>query len=74
MTDYATHRFSVGQEVTRFGEKSTACEVIAQMDGSNGPEYRVRSGMSETVVGERELTYRTEPGPLAGARPAFVLH
>jgi hypothetical protein len=53
MTIYATHRFNVGQQVTRSGE---TCEVIAQIDGPKGSEYRVRSGPSETVVGERELT------------------
>ena len=53
MTVYATHRFSVGQQVMRSGE---TFEVIAQINGSNGPEYRVRSVNSEAVVGERELT------------------
>jgi hypothetical protein len=71
MTLYATHRFNVGQRVIRSGER---CEIIAQIDGSKGPEYKVRSGSSETVVGERELTYETAPGPLAAARPSFVVH
>jgi hypothetical protein len=68
MTDYATHRFSVGQQVTRSGETPTPCAVIAQIDGPDGPEYRIKSGRSETVVGERELTYST--GPASAARPA----
>ena len=71
MTVYATHRFNVGQQVMRLGE---TCEIIAQIDGSNGPEYKVRFGSSETVVGERELTYETTPAPLAAARPSFVVH
>lgn len=71
MTLYATHRFNVGQQVIRSGE---TCEVLAQIDGPKGPEYRVRSGTSETVVGERELTYNAGPGPLAGPRPTFVVH
>ncbi len=51
MTVYATHRFSVGQQVIRSDE---AFEVMAQIDGPNGPEYRLRSGTSETVASERE--------------------
>ena len=51
-----------------------AFEVMAQIDGPNGPEYRLRSGTSETVASERELTYRTEPGPLGAARPSIVVH
>ena len=74
MTDYATHRFSVGQQVIRLGETSRSLEVVAQIVGSEGPQYRVRSGSSETVVGERELAYQTGPGPRSGARQAFVLH
>lgn len=74
MTDYATHRFSVGQQVVRLGETSTPLEVVAQIGGSDGPEYRVRSGSWETVIGERELAYRTGPGPFGGTRPAFTLH
>jgi hypothetical protein len=73
MTDYATHRFSVGQQVVRLGE-SRSLEVVAQIVGSEGPQYRVRYGSSETVVGERELAYQTGPGPRGGARQAFVLH
>ncbi len=72
MTIYATHRFSVGQEVTRFGETPISCQVIAQIAGSNGPEYRIRFGTSEAVVAERELTYRTEPQ--SETRRAFVVH
>ena len=71
MTVYATHRFSVGQRVMRASE---ACEVIARLKGPHGPEYRVRSGRSETVVGERELTYLIGPGSVASARPAFMVH
>jgi len=72
MTEYATHRFSVGQQVTRTGERVTSCEVVSQIQGSSGPEYRIRSGTSEMVVGECELTYETEPA--SGTRPAFVVH
>ena len=61
MTDYATHRFSVGQQVIRTGETAKSYEVIAQVSGSHGPEYRIRSGGSEIVVGENELTYPTTP-------------
>jgi hypothetical protein len=71
MTIYATHRFDVGQRVIRSG---ATCEVIAQIDGPKGPEYRVRSGTSETVVGERELTYETGPEPGGRTRPSFVVH
>jgi hypothetical protein len=71
MTVFATHRFSVGQQVMRSRE---TCEVIAQIDGSKGPEYRIRSGNSETVVGERELTYQTGPVALGSVRRAFVVH
>ena len=70
MTDYATHRFSVGQQVTRSGEAPTPCEVLAQIDGSDGPEYRIKSGSSEMVVGERELAYSTRP--VSPTRPAFA--
>ena len=59
MTDYATHRFSVGQQVLRTGETATSYEVIAHNSGSHGPEYRIRSGGSEIVVGESELSYST---------------
>jgi hypothetical protein len=71
MIVYATHRFSVGQQVMRSDE---AFEVMAQIDGPNGPEYRLRSGTLETVASERELTYRTEPGGLGAARPSIVVH
>ena len=59
MTDYATHRFSVGQQVVRSGDTIKSCEVVGLIEGPNGPEYRLRSGSSETIVGERELAYRT---------------
>ena len=72
MTDYATHRFSVGQEVTWSGETLTSSEVLAQIRGSKGPEYKIRSASSERVVAECELTYRTEPA--SGTRRAFVVH
>jgi hypothetical protein len=61
MTDYATHRFSVGQQVIRTGETAKSYEVIAQVSGAHGPEYRIRSGASEIVVGESELAYPTTP-------------
>ena len=52
MTLYATHRFSVGQRVVRFAETSTPCEVLDLIDGSDGPEYRIKSdGHPESVVG-----------------------
>jgi len=70
MTVYATHRFSVGQQVMR---SDKAFEVMAQIDGPNGPEYRLRSGTSETVASERELTYRTKPGRFGAARPSIVV-
>src|SRR4051812_32965100 len=59
MTQYATHRFSVGQQVARTGNSPGPCEVKAQIAGRDGPEYRVRSldGGFEAVVEERELTY-----------------
>jgi hypothetical protein len=71
MTEYATHRFSVGQRVMWSGE---TFEVIAQIEGSKGPEYRVRSGNSEAMVGERELTYHAGSKPPAPARPSFAVH
>jgi hypothetical protein len=55
MTIYATHRLKVGQQVIRSGE---TCEIMARIDGPKGPEYRVRSGTSETVVGERAYLRR----------------
>ncbi len=71
MTVYATHRFSVGQQVMRLDE---AFEVMAQIDGPNGPEYRLKSRTSETVASERELTYPTDAGPIRAARPSIVVH
>jgi hypothetical protein len=59
MTEYATHRFSVGQQVVLSGDTLNACEVVGLISGPDGPEYRLRSGSSETVVGERELAYST---------------
>ena len=72
MTEYAPHRFSVGQELTHSGKTPTCCRVIAQITSPNGPEYRITDGSSETVVAERELTYRMEPP--GGARPRSVFH
>jgi len=59
MTQYATHRFSVGQQVARTGNSPGLCEVTAKIAGPDGPEYRVRplDGGLEAVVAERELTY-----------------
>jgi len=59
MTQYATHRFSVGQQVARSGSSPGPCEVTAKIAGPDGAEYRVRTldGGSEAVVAERELTY-----------------
>jgi len=57
MTDYATHRFSIGQQVVLSGDTLNACEVVGLISGPDGPEYRLRSGSSETIVGERELAY-----------------
>ena len=59
MTDYATHRFSVGQQVVPSGNRLKACEVVGLIAGPDGPEYRLRSGSSEIIVGERELAYTT---------------
>jgi len=59
MTQYATHRFNIGQQVARSGNSPGPCEVTAKIAGPDGPEYRVRSldGGLEAVVAERELTY-----------------
>ena len=59
MTDYATHRFSVGQQVVRSGDTPRSWDVIGLIAGPAGPEYRLRAGNSETIVGERELAYTT---------------
>jgi hypothetical protein len=58
MTDYATHRFSVGQQVVQSGDTLNS-EVVGLIAGPDGPEYRLRSGSSESIVGERELAYTT---------------
>ena len=42
MTQYATHRFNVGQQVAHTGDSPGFCEVTAKIDGPDGPEYRVR--------------------------------
>jgi len=59
MTDYATHRFSVGQQVVRSEDTLKSREVVGLIASPNGPEYRLRCGSSETIVGERELAYTT---------------
>ena len=71
MTQYATHRFNVGQQVAGLGNSPASCEVTAKIAGPDGPEYRVRSldGGGQAVVAERELTYSrasasTVPGSL----------
>jgi len=66
MTEYATHRFSVGQEVTKSGETRMCCRVIALVMSSDGPEYKIKHENSEVIVAERELTYRAQPR--SGAR------
>jgi len=72
MTDYATHRFSVGQQVTQTTEPPRSGQIVAQLAGADGPEYRVRSGRSETVVHERNLTYGTDA--TNHARPTIFVH
>jgi hypothetical protein len=73
MTAYATHRFSVGQRVVRLVETSTPCEVLALMDGADGPEYRIKSDRNpEAVVAERDLTYAPVSARI-GRRP-FSVH
>jgi len=59
MTEYATHRFSVGQHVAGSGRSPGSYEVTALIADRNGPEYRIRSleGGPDAVVPERELTY-----------------
>ena len=66
MTQYATHRFSVGQQVVvRSGETPSSCAVpnscavTAQIAGRDGPEYRVKSldNSFEAVVPERDVRY-----------------
>ena len=59
MTDYATHRFSVGQQVVRSEDTVKSSEIVGLIAGPDGPEYRLRSGSSETVVAERDLVYTT---------------
>lgn len=69
MTQYATHRFSVGQQVASFGKSPGAYQVTTLIAGRDGPEYRIRSLESglQAVVPERELTYSR-----ASASPAPV--
>ena len=59
MTQYATHRFNVGQQVARPGNSPASCEVTAKIAGPDGPEYSVRfsDGSVQAGVAERELTY-----------------
>ena len=61
MAIYATHRFSIGQQVTHSADPARSCEVVAQMGEADAPEYRIRSldGSFEAQVPERELTYTT---------------
>jgi len=70
MTEYATHRFNIGQQVARSGNSPGLCEVTAKIAGPDGPEYRVRSldGGLEAVVPERKLTYsRASASPASGS-------
>jgi len=70
MTQYATHRFNIGQQVARSGNSPGLCEVTAKIAGPDGPEYRVRSLDSrlEAVVAERDLTYsRASASPVSGS-------
>ena len=70
MTQYATHRFNIGQQVARSGNSPGLCEVTAKIAGPDGPEYRVRSldGGLEAVVPERDLTYsRASASPASGS-------
>ena len=72
MTQYATHRFSVGQQVARSGQNPGSCEVTALLAGRNGPEYRIRSldGGFRAVVEERELSYtRASAGTVPVSQP-----
>jgi len=59
MTEYATHRFNVGQHVARSGNSPGLCEVTAKIAGPDGPEYRIRllDGSVQVGVAERDLTY-----------------
>lgn len=73
MTIFATHRFSVGQQVVRFAEPSTVCDVLTLVDGADGPEYRIKSDRHpEAVVPERDLTYA--PVSAGIRRPRLSLH
>jgi hypothetical protein len=69
MTEYATHRFSVGQQVKRSGDALGSFDVVALVAGAQGPEYKLKSGNTESVVGERELTYATAATKGANSRP-----
>jgi hypothetical protein len=59
MTQYATHRFSVGQQVACATRHPSSCEVTALVAGPHGPEYRIRAldGSGEAIVAERDLAY-----------------
>ena len=59
MTQYATHRFNVGQQVTRPGNSPASYEGTAKIAGPDGPECRVRffDGSVQAGVAERDLTY-----------------
>jgi len=71
MTQYATHRFSVGQQVACSAQSPSSCTVTAQVAGPDGPEYRVRfldSGL-EAVMAERELIYSRASASTAPGSP-----
>lgn len=73
MTVFATHRFSVGQRVARLAETSATCEVLALVDGAQGPAYRIKSDRGpEAVVAERDLTYAS--GSVSSGRSPFSVH
>jgi len=59
MTEYATHRFNVGQHVARSGNSPGLCEVTAKIAGPDGPEYRIRllDGSVQVGVAERDIIY-----------------
>jgi len=70
MTDYATHRFNVGQQVVRSRDTTKSWNVTGLIAGAAGPEYRLRAGSSETIVGERELAYTTAATNVARTVPS----
>ena len=69
MTLYATHRFSVGQQVACPGRDTTQYLVTGQIKGPGGPRYRIRSSDgSRGVVAERELAYAPAHPPADGSQ------